>query len=102
METQGTDPLSLAILVGFIVSLLGVIYRELRDSRDKQLADKDRQIAYRDKQIEKLEAAQTHMAERSASLAGSAERMLSFFIDRETSSPSRSDASSSSEGRPAP
>lgn len=73
METaQTSDPLGTAILIGFIVSLLGVLYRELRG-----------QIADRDAQIKKLEEAMEKAAERSASLAASADRMLTFFLDRE-------------------
>ena len=72
MPATTTDPFTSAILVGFIVTLLGVIYREMKG----QLAD-------RDARIEKLEKSVQDMASRSASLATSAERMLTYFLDRE-------------------
>ena len=72
MQAATTDPLSTAILVGFIVSLLTVIYREMKG-----------QVADRDARIEKLEKSVSDMATRSASLATSAERMLTYFLDRE-------------------
>ena len=88
-ETQGTDPITTALLIGFIVSLLGVIYREMK----AQLADRDRRI-------EKLEASVDEMADRSSSLASSADRMLNYFLDRESSP--RSGSPTDTTGRPAP
>lgn len=82
--TQASDPWSAAILVSFIVALLGVIYRELNG-----------RIADRDAQIKKLEEAMEKAAERSASLATSADRMLTFFLDQEERSRSNSDTGKS-------
>ena len=89
MPAETTDPLSTAILVGFIVSLLTVIYREMKG----QLAD-------RDARIEKLEKSVEDMAARSSSLAGSADRMLNYFLDREAAG--RDGVSPPREGGPKP
>ena len=79
MDTQSSDPVTMAMMLGFIVSLLGVVYRVF----EARLKDRDIQIEYRDKRIEKLESDVEKMADRSASLAKSAETMLAFFIERE-------------------
>ena len=89
MQEATTDPLSTAILVGFIVSLLTVIYREMKG-----------QVADRDARIEKLEKSVENMAARSSSLATSAERMLNYFLDRE--SQDRDGSSPPREGGPHP
>lgn len=93
-----TDPLTTAMLVGFIVSLLIFISR-LYEAR---LTDRDKTIADRDKTIDKLEQSIDDMAERSSSLATSADRMLTYFLDREAQARDAAPSSPPSDGRPSP
>jgi hypothetical protein len=65
------DPLSTVALVGVIVAMAGFIVRMFQS-----------QITDRDRRIEKLEGEVGKMAERSASLAESAEKMLDYFLEK--------------------
>jgi hypothetical protein len=92
MPQPANDPFASAVLVAAIVALLGYIARMY----EKRLADKDQhyearikdrddRIGERDKQIAELQAENKAMAERSTSLATSANKMLDYFLDRDAS-----------------